>query len=204
MLLTEKKKRASAQKNKLEEIEKPRGFDRQLPLERILGATDLNGFLMFLLKWTGCDEYDLLPASEVNEKDPATVIAYYEERSSMTRKCDLRAKIQAQIDEDLINHPPADAAEIEEPSVDTEVASEVGNADLIAELSAENPAEIPVLEPDVSDVPMAEEAELTTVEEQPDTEAVATLSAEEPTDDVEASTDEPMTEDTELPVEEAI
>ena len=33
------------------EIEKPIGFKRQLEADKILGATDCNGELMFLMKW---------------------------------------------------------------------------------------------------------------------------------------------------------
>ena len=45
-----------------------------------MGATDASGELMYLIKWVGCDEVDLVPAREATRKCPYVVISFYEGR----------------------------------------------------------------------------------------------------------------------------
>jgi len=59
---------------------KARGFDKGLEPDKIIGATDDSGELMFLISWKGSDEHDLVSSKEANIKCPQTVIKFYEDQ----------------------------------------------------------------------------------------------------------------------------
>ncbi|CAF1554607.1 unnamed protein product [Adineta ricciae] len=56
------------------------GYGRGLEIEKILGATDVYGELMFLIKWQATDKPELVPARIANIKSPQHVIRFYEDR----------------------------------------------------------------------------------------------------------------------------
>ncbi|XP_060873968.1 chromobox protein homolog 5-like [Metopolophium dirhodum] len=68
----------------IENIDTVNDFSATLPIpkipEKIMGKTVENGQLVFLMKWRGIEEFNLIPAKEANLKYPQIVIKYYEEK----------------------------------------------------------------------------------------------------------------------------
>ncbi|UJR21967.1 hypothetical protein I4U23_025035 [Adineta vaga] len=56
------------------------GYGKGLEIEKILGATDVYGELMFLIKWQATDKPELVPARIANVRSPQHVIRFYEDR----------------------------------------------------------------------------------------------------------------------------
>jgi len=73
-----KKKKIDDKPEVKNELVKTSGFERGLKPERIIGATDTSGELMFLMKWTGTDEADLVRSKEARQKCPQLIIEFYE------------------------------------------------------------------------------------------------------------------------------
>ncbi|XP_060049471.1 chromobox protein homolog 3-like [Erinaceus europaeus] len=78
--LSDSESDGSESKKKRDAADKPRGFARGLDPERMIGAADSSGELMFLLKWKDSDEVELVLAKEANMKCLQIVIASYEQR----------------------------------------------------------------------------------------------------------------------------
>lgn len=61
-------------------VDKSNGFDRDMTPDRVLGASDVTGELVFLIKFKDQDGAEMIPARIANVKCPQLVIQFYEER----------------------------------------------------------------------------------------------------------------------------
>ncbi|GAB0096767.1 hypothetical protein DMENIID0001_123330 [Sergentomyia squamirostris] len=78
---SEKSKVKKKEKDTEDESQKSKNGDfKDLIPDKILGATDIDGPLKFLIKWKGTDKAELVPAKVANVQFPQTVIAFYENR----------------------------------------------------------------------------------------------------------------------------
>jgi len=62
----------------VDDLKPKKGFDRNLEPERVMGATEIKGQLMYLIKWKGVNSADLVPSKQANIKCPQIVIKFYE------------------------------------------------------------------------------------------------------------------------------
>lgn len=60
--------------------EKPSPFDSGLEPDKIIGATDINGALAFLVQWKNSNKAMLIPSKLARQKCPQLVIDFYEQR----------------------------------------------------------------------------------------------------------------------------
>lgn len=78
----ENKKRPKEKKDEDHENEEQEkgGFDAGYEPEKIIGATEVNGELAFLVQWKGGNKAQLIPSKLARIKCPQLVIDFYEER----------------------------------------------------------------------------------------------------------------------------
>lgn len=83
-------RRGSLRRNQITEREKPRGFDRGLEIDKIVGAAANKDGTFYLVKWKECDEFDLLPSKDLSERMPEFLIQYHEQRTNIWERVEKR------------------------------------------------------------------------------------------------------------------
>ncbi len=78
---TEKSKSKKDKKDENDDSkEKQTPFEAGLEPEKIIGATDVNGELAFLVQWKSSNKATLIPSKLARQKCPQLVIDFYEQR----------------------------------------------------------------------------------------------------------------------------
>ncbi|XP_016924900.4 chromobox protein homolog 3 [Drosophila suzukii] len=123
-----KSKKRGEKKPKCEEIQKLRGYERGLELAEIVGATDVTGDIKYLVRWQFCDEFDLVPSSQLSEKDPQMLIAYYQKMAPYTRHIARRMKgvpEELRLSASRTAYPHISSAPVEVPQPEVDQAAEL-------------------------------------------------------------------------------
>lgn len=123
-------------KPKIEEVVKPRAYDRELPVDKIIGAAiHPTGEVMYLVKWQFCDEFDLVSGKLVKEKSPEALISFFQERCPYQKKALSRTmglpnelKIQKPTEPMEVDHQPP--AEADAASFSIEMSSDIGDVSI--------------------------------------------------------------------------
>lgn len=99
-------------------------FDNGDMVDKILGATNVNGVMEFMVHWVKSDKTDIVPAALANEKIPALVIKYYEKRLVWKDRIDSEDE-----DEMVEEKEPEEQVEDEEEAPADEESEDGADAD---------------------------------------------------------------------------
>lgn len=76
-----KKKRARKSNDTMQtDDDGPKGFEQGFVAESLVGITQADGQLLFLVKWKNRDELELVPSEETRKHVPHMVIDFYQDR----------------------------------------------------------------------------------------------------------------------------
>jgi len=86
-------------KKKRKSDKRTTGFDKGLEAEEILGATETNGEVHFLIKWKGVNDAELVPSKIANVKIPQMVIGFYEARLTWSSVTSGKSSDETEVEE---------------------------------------------------------------------------------------------------------